>query len=363
MGKIFARYNGIIDKNTEGIHPYHLDLMLGFCSDIQERLNSKRTTIPEAPQVCVCIILHDGVNGTIEKHGDVYYIGIFIGTFFVFENLFMRMLASPKLFINHGDVRKEVEHDAVFEVRTDHYEHVRDLMGEIVYPNDEHRARLANELKTLVLNFLVYHEYGHIYLGHLDYGLSKDLSFCLHENYIFNERGQRYDPVFHQVCEIEADRYASYQTILAMEVLINNNIPYFTAFYPDIHQGLYLYTFSVYAFFKIIEGKKGDSFNKDVDTHPSKSIRRNLMLDMISRYFGTKYEDSDTFKDDIDEIAKIYHNAINDVEKSFSVISAQQFDGDFKIVNEDIENYKTLMIPKMKEIRLHLDSFTFPLNQ
>lgn len=363
MAELFAKYNGIIDRDTVGIDPYRLNNVLGFCEDIQSRLNSKRPDIPGAPEVRICVINNPLVDGTVEKRGSIYYIGIFFGTFFVFENLFMRMVANPNLFKSHGNVESEVEHDKVIEIRTDSYEHVYDIMGEVIYPNDHDRGRLANELMTLCLNFLVYHEYAHVTHGHVDYSLSSDFPFSLNEKGTEELEELNYDPTFRQICEIEADRSANYETILALEVLIATKQPYFQKLYPNLNEALYLYVFSVYSFFKIIEGPQTKKFNRHRATHPSKSIRRNILLEMVSNYFGAKFKDSPTLEADIKNIGSIFNKAINHVEDAFEAITQQTFDGDFKLHNDEITEYLSFIYPQMKDVRTKLTPFTFDLTR
>jgi len=348
---IFSRYGGIIQPND---YKEKFSNIMNICMNVEERLNGRKNFDSSAPNIKVCLINNSEMNATIKKYGDTYYIGVFAGTFLVLDNLFMRMLAHPGLFQEFGNVGVEKEPEKVYEIRTSDYVHVYDLMEGMIYPQDVDRVLVANELKTLVVNFIMYHEYGHIMNGHYDYVHALH-AYAFSESPVPGVEPPALDSVFSQVCELDADMYANDQMLLKLGALVMD-VADLRKIYRDLKTAVYLYSFALYSYRKLMDGPQSKEFDINVATHPPASVRQsNLVLETYDHF--SREEAVKISEEERKVICEYAIKAAVDAEHAFETITEQKFGGEYKFFEKEISAYMNNMNTQHPGVRKALEPF------
>lgn len=91
---LFRDYGGHFDHNSL-IYPQVFESILLILS---EQIDGIRKNRPELPEVKFGFINNSTLGAAAGKHNGQYYIGIHIGTVFIVQDLFSRMLSHSEVF-------------------------------------------------------------------------------------------------------------------------------------------------------------------------------------------------------------------------------------------------------------------------
>ncbi|WP_421830354.1 hypothetical protein [Larkinella sp.] len=186
-----------------------------FKSNAQNFIDQVKTrpegVIEGMPHVHFDFINNPNFNATAFIHKGKEFIGFNYGLILMVYEIFNRILSSPKIFPDLGNVELEHEHEKL-PVLTPNFEVVRDQYEEkkyspYVYPVDETRSYYANDLADLALNFLLLHEIAHLRYGHLSYVNHKmGMDFIMEFD---GEIERKINPLTNKLLEWNADNWAN----------------------------------------------------------------------------------------------------------------------------------------------------------
>lgn len=105
---------------------------------------------------------------TINKHVD--FIGVNLGTIFILEDLFYRMMSHPDIMPSIGEAKSEKE-KKIYNPKIVNAEEllIAKPYEEQIYPQDQTRYWYAISLAKSAFLYMILHELGHLFLGHLHY--------------------------------------------------------------------------------------------------------------------------------------------------------------------------------------------------
>lgn len=121
----------------------------------------------------ILIVDNTSLNAFATNHADCDCICVFRGALEHIYGTILGLLSTPIFFPKIGDVNNEVHPENLPGGRFPPVLLLRnisdaDLKTPLFFPNDQTRVTLALVLTELALEFLIYHEIGHVVGGHLD---------------------------------------------------------------------------------------------------------------------------------------------------------------------------------------------------
>ncbi|MDF2187879.1 hypothetical protein [Paraflavitalea sp. CAU 1676] len=274
-------------------------------------LNVYQNVKPGCPTVELDIVNNSKFEAAAASRDGRYFIGINKGVLEIASNIFNRMLASNKLFIDIGDPTLESETVKTVSTITDSKELDK---KEFVVPKDGLRKKFADELCRQLFNFIVFHEYGHICHGHSDFINALNQG----EGVIYDmfESGQ-IDYLDWQTTEMDADSFATNAGVYFLRAV--TKMPglaaqEFNRFYGDLKSAIRIWIFAVYTFNRmfILRNNQKSLFQE----HPPHSVRNMLIMNNVvviaKLFYGEEFSK---------EIAKVCWDSAVEVEKAFGEIS------------------------------------------
>ena len=276
------------------------------------------------PEPYVDIIDNDETNAYVTKRGDKYFLGITYGAIRVFNDVFYRMMESKNVLTEIGNPEREMNTDKIFSLRLT-------SMGQLAIPEehsensepiDNVRILFGFQLIKMAFEFLTWHELAHIIYGHVDFIHSVLGASELNEIDRGEPRSQ-FDPLVIQTLEMNADRFATQQSIAVLEMLMSNSDaltpalrPYFNT-WPSV---IKMWTFSTYTFFRLFSNNNSATGIKNA-FHPPPSLRSHL----VQAVAGAVIQGADNAPS-VEDISRIRKDSIIAVENAFQEISPNELD-------------------------------------
>ena len=282
------------------------------------------------------------------------YIGLNLGSIFILEDLFFRMLSHPEVFPNIGNSAKEIP-KKLYNPRIIDAEQLLNAKGtdEKIMPSDEKMAYFAFSLAKAAFIFIILHEVGHLFWGHLSL-----ISNYSEVNLISEDNTPNYKELTeldYQTLEIDADSNAINQMIMYMLSvgenmhLIGEN---FKPFFKTRQEIIFNMSFSVMCVFTLFDSNDYNPHEFKSLRHPPVGIRqKNFVLltgQILEMLFGEKIRE---------EYLPIIGDACGEAMKAFNLISEtevryqnffksfdEQFDKDH--LDEILNNWKNIR-PKL----------------
>lgn len=214
---------------------------------------------------------------TINKHID--FIGINLGTIFIIEDLFFRMMSHPQILPSVGDVSKE-NAKKIFNAKIVNAEQllIAKPYQEAIQPNDQTRYFFAISLAKNAFLYIILHELGHLYSGHLHYVKNYSNNLMVVESNDIDYK--KLSELDYQTLELDADSYSLNNCIKYLLALGNNqNIikNNFVSFFKTPYDITFNMCFSVQSIFTLydINDYNPESFGQL--KHPPIGIRQKHM--------------------------------------------------------------------------------------
>jgi len=272
--------------NADAFEPPFDDIVTGFVEIgrvLHESLNEYM--LPQWKQRPLEILLIDNgsLNARAMDHAGGDRICIFRGTLEHIYGTMLGLLSTPTFFRAIGDVRNEVRPQNLPGGRFPRLPLLRnasdaDQRTPLFFPKDETRMMLAQVLAELALEFLIYHEIGHIVGGHLEiprngHGLSTIPEF----QYAINEPG---DSTFQHVLECDADAFACHTTFWVhtrekMAVLMRDLLN--ASEWQPKDFALLIYIMAVGVLFRVLYPDAPRTIRAYKSSHPHPAIRACLV--------------------------------------------------------------------------------------
>ncbi|MCQ6959569.1 hypothetical protein [Mucilaginibacter aquariorum] len=269
---------------------------------------------PKLPEIHCDFIDNDSLNACVGKDINKFYLGINIGCLFLIEDMFSKIMATRSFAPNIGSVKNETDTPKFLNLIIVDGAISFDVAGYTpVYANDPNRLQFGKILTSTVMNFLIFHEIGHIVRGHIGYLFNKHNELNLYE--VRHNKGL--SPLNSLTMEMDADSFAINHAYIHGKIKIKNpdrldQIQ--TLFSQDLKTYLSNLIFSIYCFFKLTEIKVFDLESAENLSHPPPSVRVSLMMNNIaSLLIRDKIEN-------IEEIINSMAKSIFEAEKIFESI-------------------------------------------
>lgn len=321
--------------------------------------NFRKTKYINTPHVNFQIASNTEFNALALKYDNNYYIGINSGTIVILQQLFFRMLSSPNILSEFGDISNEVTRKMVDAQHIDFKTLFLSLNDDdLVAPKNPIRQKLADHLCRQAFAFLLFHEDAHIIYGHLD--LLEQLQISSIDVQLKTIK----DGKFYQTLEMDADAYAT--NVIFEEALLMvshkdkiSEDPDICNFYKDNYTALKLLLFAIYSSFRVFGKNTIGLHDYSAYSHPPSGLRQFWFLATIETIITTF---------NLTEILALYPNlsvdVIIEVEKAFEEISEQGYNNDnFKsTLNEETLSYTNSIGRNWNNVRPLLEKFaTSPL--
>jgi hypothetical protein len=352
--KIFKHLGGLFDYKKLG-RPELFEYPLNGAKD---QINSLRLTNSKLPNVFINFIDSSLLNAVVSKNEYGYFIGLNTGTIFLLNDLFFRMLASPNILKEFGDISKECKTKKIYNAQ------ITDLnllflakeTTEDVAPKDEIRFTLALLLSSFAIKFLIMHEYAHIIFGHVDYMGHTTNEFSWNEINYDKNTIKNIDSLFTQTCEMDADCFGVNIGMQELNIYFQN-LPEvkdeLKLFFKDIRVSLKLWIFSVYSMFRLFGYRDYNINDVKSYSHPPSGIRQHMIFASIYTIFEAKKER--LILDSIDEVVKVFSS----VEQAFEEISHQAYNhAAFKFAySSEARKHVSLLMSNWNNVRPHLEKY------
>lgn len=162
----------------------------------------------------ILIVDDASLNACATHHSGCDRIYIFRGSLEHIYGTILGLLSTPTFFPTIGDVNNEVRPENLPAGRFPPVPLLKNVSDadrntRLFFPNDQTRMTLAQVLAELALEFLIYHEIGHIVGGHLEIPRNGDHVATITE---FQQKAKPDDATFQHLLECDADAFACHVT-------------------------------------------------------------------------------------------------------------------------------------------------------
>ncbi|WP_313003756.1 hypothetical protein, partial [Chryseobacterium gleum] len=284
-----------------------------------------------------------GINASAALFKDQYFIGINIGTYYLLEDLFLKINSfdsfglSEDLKLNLINTNKGLEYNPHFDIT--------------IFAFDEQIFHNTTEIAQLLYRFIIYHEICHILRGHVGY-ISNNFGINIHE--ASNYKSVEINSL--QTLEMDADSFATNRIIndYFENIIVIENTK--VSIYKDLKTFLYNFAYCIYCFFRIFGFYSLNSSNVKSYSHPPPAFRINMIVSNIATILlERKIQNIESI---MNEVTKAAYKAENDLSK------ITYFDNQFgkyceTFLNKDYEKYIFEITGKWQNIRPELENFTF----
>ncbi len=180
-------------------------------TSLQEHMYARWKNRP----VDILFIENPALNACAQPNGSRDRICIFSGAVEGIYGTILGLLSSPEFFPDVGNISAEVTPNISPNTGFPRIPLLADTScsaadGSIYYPNDQTRVTAALILAELALEFLIYHEIGHVVGGHLELIQNGQCPNAISE--FENEKSDLNDRKLRQVFECDADAFACHVT-------------------------------------------------------------------------------------------------------------------------------------------------------
>jgi hypothetical protein len=245
-----------------------------------------------------------------------YFIGYSEANEFILLFLFSRMLTEPSLFPDIGNRDLEIARNPQIKGLVGQSPNVAPFFhlmatAPMPYPRDPVRGALAVYLRTLVADFIVLHELGHILQGHLEYR-DRYLGCPL----LADPGRPANDEEKSLVCqslEMYADHFATWYSLSVLKSQTKNAAIQpepFSALFRKPSDVLYYWVFSVCVFCRLFGDQTLAGSDLSLDDHPPWRFRQRMILEVVGAacripahagVFGTETEVLATIRRGLDD--------------------------------------------------------------
>jgi len=328
------KYGGLYDHRSDS----NCEIWEQLLELWKEAIRHYRLELTTAPDVNIFLINNLNVNACAFTVGQNHYIGIFVGAPMLLNALFREMLSSPDVLPVIGDISKEIRHPKLNHnqlTSVEHYFEASNWKKREVFPKDPLRNQLCQHFETLVMYFLVLHEYTHICNGHVGY--SSEISgaaFYIEINMFDNPSFLRNE--IRRTLEFDADNTAMsflLDFILRRTAEGNINGESTNPLFLDPIIGTQFIVFALYSYWRLF-----DMYIHQWDgSHPPSPVRQSLLIDYILGYHlytGGEHQ--------LNEMRNRTKATVAEVEFAFSNISHEPYNpfGFLNVQNTEGNSYK-----------------------
>jgi len=345
----FKKWGGLF--RTEGNKKLSDTLML-----LRDRLDRVRISKPHYPDYYIDFINDQSINAKATFYKGIYLIGINYSTCYILTFLFERMMCSPHILPEIGDITKEVELPKLFNAQITGLFALNAALdlSNIPRPNDETRLALSETMTFEALTSLALHEYGHITNGHCDYLISFAEGFSFPEYATENKEDIEISHLDFQTFEMDADSFSINHSIRLLHERKEKWIfpAILNPILKEMKDHVYFYVYSTYTFWRLFGQQPYDLNNLTNSTHPPAFLRQKISLAVIATmYQGMPY---------LDKIAEVSVKAVCDVEYAFATISelGMQPDGNFFEDNPIAKKHLDTIMANWNILRPKLEPFS-----
>lgn len=219
------------------------------------------------------------LNACATDHSGCDRICIFRGALEQISGTILGLLSTPAFFRAIGDIKKEARPQNLPGGRFPPVPLLKnvsdaDPLTPLFFPNDQTRMTVAQVLTELALEFLIYHEIGHVVGGHLDIPRdSHRLSTIAEFQYAINKPG---DSALQHVLECDADAFACHVTYWVhthegMAVLVSDLVN--VSEWQSKDFALLTYLMAVGALFRVLYPNAPLTINAYKSSHPHPAAR------------------------------------------------------------------------------------------
>jgi hypothetical protein len=354
FNNIFANRGGIFDPSIcdLAICPGFSKLFEYSKMEFYSRLETMRMVNPKLPEVYLDYINNSELNAVATKVEGKYYIGVNMGAVLLLHDLFNRLLTSPLNFPHIGDSINEKAKKIYNPELTDFSTllvacDTSDLQG----AKDSQRRDYAVHLTALSINFLLFHEYGHIVNGHVDLlgHLYKD--FTIAE---FNNNSSGFNSIMSQTMEMDADQFAFTFNLWFLDLFTQEPVKkvFNKLLYKDFVAGITDLLFASYSMFRLFGHKNCAIEQLFKHTHPPVGIRQRFIFRTLDCLMKSRLGDT------LDELIS---KTIVNVEKAFCNISESTLEmGAIKKAYEnDLEELMHIVTCNWNNLKPQLDPYAY----
>lgn len=357
-----SKFHSIFSKRGGIFHPFVCDSICPGFSKLFEyskmefygRLEIMRAVNPKLPAVYLDFINSSELNAVATKVESKYYIGVNMGAVLLLHDLFNRMLTSPLNFPHIGNSINEKAKKLYNPELTDFSTllvacDTSDLQG----AKDSQRRDYAVHLTALSINFLLFHEYGHIVNGHIDLSghLYKDFTITELSS---NSSGNRFNSLMSQTMEMDADQFAFTFSLWFLDLYTQDAFKEFPVkpFYKDFVNCIADLLFAAYSMFRLF-GHKSCTIEQLLKcTHPPAGIRQRFIFRTLDSLMKSRLGD---------KLNKLISKTINNVEIAFCNISETTLGMDAikKAYESDLDDLLNLITCNWNNLRPQLDLYAY----
>lgn len=221
----------------------------------------------------------------------VDFVMINMGCILYIFDYYHKLLGKPKMFTNIGTPNKE-EFTITFPPSVD--------KNRIKFHNgakDIDRRDYANFMGYISLRFLIYHELGHHYNGHMLYRNKLYKENNINQIAMLrmaNKANDDVNPLEYQAIEMDADAFASTQSIIDLIDMYERKT--FNSFAPNIYKYidnyekmLNVWSYSIYSFFLLLEDEKTNIENLCKYKYLPKIIRQIKNANILYKVLKYQY--------------------------------------------------------------------------
>ncbi len=269
-------------KNRNGIFLFNSDLTNEVKSFITRIENYLKPRYPTLPNIIGDFIADNSLNAVAGKYEDDYFVGINIGTYFLIGDMFNKMMATKSVFEKIGNIAIETSDkkilNAIIENKSISFDHANTT--NVIVAKDPIRRDFGGICTSLIMNFIIFHEFGHIIRGHVGY--VNQFNYNTIEE--IDSAIKPVEPLTYRTLEMDADSFAvNHMFLIGIQYLNVHNLSHpFNLLYKDIPTFLSNFIFSIYCLFKLFEIEEFNPAIANNLNHPPPSIRISLILDNVA---------------------------------------------------------------------------------
>jgi hypothetical protein len=311
---------------------------------------------PNLPFINFDVILNLTLNGVASKNLDEYFIGMNMGSIFLFMDIFRKMVLRNDVLTQFKNSNSPYNNDLIVNLFQTEGLPTFGLSGyKVEGEMDDKMKFLSNCLTAMAMEFLIHHEICHVLRGHVDYGLSQNKSL-LFEN---QSKDNSIPFLTHQTLEMDADSFAVNRALnnFNEDLKIGRSTWLGETFrFGSWQTAIYLFSFSVYTKFRLFGFQNDNLEGIKKSTHPSPAMR----LNMIGSNIITIFKERTTSEFSL-EISEIVTSAAKDAEIAFSKVTNLEIKWDtFKnSFSGETQEYIWEIRKNWNTIRSELEKYTY----
>jgi hypothetical protein len=314
--RVFKDRGGFFDPTLESDSVAKLTAELKVT--LEDAVNYLKPRYPQLPEINFDFIRSNIFNACVRQVDNKLYLGINIGTFFLLNDMFLKMFLSKGMFSNVGDTNIETEDKKILNAVIDSG-NVCYFGSTTLHPIDPTRYFYASTYTSFAMNFLIFHECCHIIRGHIGYATNK--KHTIEWNEVETNKTIALDGLVSQTLEMDADSFAvNHAHITALSYIkssgtLDNNYP---NVYSDLRTFYTNWGSAIYSFFRLCDiNAPNNDFSKN-RSHPPPSVRMSLITNNITTILSR--DKSGDSKLVLEEILK----SITIAEDAFASITFQE---------------------------------------